>query len=640
MNAVLSAKVCPRCGTPYGAEAAFCPLDGSPLTLPRTDDPYIGSVIAGDIELREVAGSGAMGRVYRGFQRGTERDVAVKILHHELSGRSQLVQRFYREAKIAGKLRHPHVVEVYFTGELADGALYIVMEYLRGIALSGALQEAGGSMPLERVLAIAFQLCDAVGEGHLLGIVHRDIKPENVMLVRRGDSDDWVKVLDFGIARATLPEESMETAAGAVLGTARYISPEGAQGTTVTPASDVYSLAVLLYQMLSGRTPFDADQAVGLLVKHVHEAPPALRGWPEAAHIPREIEHVIMASLAKDPKLRAANGRIFGAELLRAAEESGVVAMPPLQGRASALLRVSSPGPNAADAADAKKTRVTFEANDASRPQIAETIDDVGPAGTNPNVSVTQPDPARAASRSLRWALITFVAFVLGAAIAVLVVKRLEPKPDTAHADLINRTQLALADTHFTAPPGENVKDLVELGLKRWPGDGELSKLRHDAGQQMLTMALAARASGDVIGARNLSRDAYSLIPTDNSARYLQAQSDDDLRGTTNGATANAGLPRLLFESPPLAKPGDRVDMTCRIVPGVAGTKAKIAGIKVSLFPNGKTTSGTPVTLSNVDSWNVKATLVAPTVGSYDVSFEANIDGTVVRAMRDLDVSQ
>src|SRR5439155_12827434 len=167
-----------------------------------------------------------------------------------------------------------------------DGALYIVMEYLDGNSLAAALDAVGGAFDVGRALPIALQISDAVGEGHGRGIVHRDLKPENVMLVRRAEVGDWVKVLDFGIAKVSLGEQSMETQAGLIFGTARYISPEGAQGMVVGPRGDVYSLATMVYQMLAGITPFDAEQPVGLLIKHIHEQPLDLRSSPRALHVP------------------------------------------------------------------------------------------------------------------------------------------------------------------------------------------------------------------------------------------------------------------------------------------------------------------------------------------------------------------
>jgi serine/threonine-protein kinase len=322
-------KLCAACGSRYPVDALFCPTDGTPLQLAAHSsgpdvDPYLGKEILGHIEIRQLVGIGAMGRVYRAFQKGIDRFVAVKILHRELSANQQLVTRFHREAKVASRLSHANVVHAYLTGQLPDGSLYIVMEYLDGLSLQSALAAAGGAMPLARSLHIALQLCDAAGEAHAQGVVHRDIKPENVMLVRRGDDEDFVKVLDFGIARLNWGEQSMATAAGLIFGTARYISPEGAQGEQVGPQSDVYSIATLLYQMLSARTPFEGESAVSLLVQQIHDPPPPLRSIPRAAYVPEPIAAVVMKNLAKTSRDRAQDGRVLGRALVEAAKASGL----------------------------------------------------------------------------------------------------------------------------------------------------------------------------------------------------------------------------------------------------------------------------------------------------------------------------
>jgi eukaryotic-like serine/threonine-protein kinase len=337
-------KACPSCGARYPLDALFCSLDGSPLTTSPSviaaaaaTDPYLGKEILGHIEIRQLVGIGAMGRVYRAFQRGIDRDLAVKILHRELSSNEALVARFDREAKVASRLAHPNVVHVLLVGQLPDGAMYIVMEYLDGLSLQSALAAVDGAMPLPRALHVALQLCDAAGEGHAQGIVHRDLKPENVMLVRRADDPDFVKVLDFGIARVHWGEQSMATAAGLIFGTARYISPEGAQGEQVGPPGDVYSIATMLYQMLAGRAPFEADQAVALLVQQIHDPPKPLRSIARAAYVPEPIATVIMKNLAKAPRDRSPDARAFGRALLEAAVSSGlsaqeVLARPSLLG--------------------------------------------------------------------------------------------------------------------------------------------------------------------------------------------------------------------------------------------------------------------------------------------------------------------
>ncbi|MEZ4301459.1 MAG: protein kinase [Polyangiaceae bacterium] len=338
-----SAKSCPVCGERYEGDVLFCPKDGTPLASPRTaslsgaeGDPYVGIELAGQIRIKHLIGIGSMGRVYRAFQAGIERDVAVKILHRELSGNAELVGRFHREAKVASRLVHPNVVQVLMTGTVpsrADprvgGEMYLVMEHLDGISLLSALAAAGNTgdtaaLPLPRALHAVLQLCDAVGEAHAQGIVHRDLKPENVMLIRRGEDPDFVKVLDFGIARIDWANQSMATQAGLIFGTAKYISPEGAAGEGVGPPADVYSIATILYQCLAGRAPFEDESPVALLVQHTHAAPPELRSIPRASYVPAPIAEVIMQNLAKKPGMRAQDARAFGRDLVAAMRASGL----------------------------------------------------------------------------------------------------------------------------------------------------------------------------------------------------------------------------------------------------------------------------------------------------------------------------
>jgi serine/threonine-protein kinase len=336
------AKICQSCGERYDADVLFCPKDGTPLGSARSPsfsgegDLYLGLELAGQIRLKHLIGIGSMGRVYRAFQAGIDRDVAVKILHRELSGNAELVSRFHREAKVASRLVHPNVVQVLMTGAIpgrADprmgGELYLVMEYLDGISLLSALAAAGtagecAALPLPRALHIALQICDAVGEAHAQNIVHRDLKPENIMLIRRGDDPDYVKVLDFGIARLNWGDRSLATQAGLIFGTAKYISPEGAEGHPVTPPADVYSIATMLYQCLAGRTPFEGDSPVALLVQHTHTPPPELRSITRASYVPIPIAAVIMQNLAKKPGERAADARALGRDLVAAARASGL----------------------------------------------------------------------------------------------------------------------------------------------------------------------------------------------------------------------------------------------------------------------------------------------------------------------------
>jgi serine/threonine-protein kinase len=272
-----------------------------------------------------------MASVYTAHQTGVERKVAVKILHRELCQNAVLVARFQREARAAAHLRHPHVVEIIALGMVPprDGEAsrepYLVLEFLDGLTLRSALLAAGGALPLTQALHIVLQICDAVGEAHDHGIVHRDIKPENAMLVRRGDDAHFVKLLDFGLSRWNdQGGGSFETQAGSILGTARYLSPEGARGEPVGPAGDVYSIATILFECLAGRTPFDGDKPVAILVDQVKTPAPDVRTFERARGVAAPLATLLARALSKDPNVRPSDGRALGRAITEAALASGV----------------------------------------------------------------------------------------------------------------------------------------------------------------------------------------------------------------------------------------------------------------------------------------------------------------------------
>jgi serine/threonine protein kinase len=324
---------CAKCGAAYGASVTFCPLDGAPITTRASDpgrDPYLGLELGADLRIERLIGVGAMASVYAARQSGVEREVAVKILHRELLANAMLVARFQREARAAAHLRHPHIVEVIALGKVPPrgaelgGEPYLVLEHLDGLTLRSALAAAGGAVPAPRALHIVLQICDAVGEAHEKGIVHRDLKPENAMLVRRGDDPDFVKLLDFGLSRWNDGDGSFETQAGSILGTARYLSPEGARGEPVGPAGDVYAIATILFECLAGRTPFDGEKPVAILVEHVKTPPPDVRSFPRARDVGAPLSDLLARALSKDPSSRPADARALGRALADAARKSGI----------------------------------------------------------------------------------------------------------------------------------------------------------------------------------------------------------------------------------------------------------------------------------------------------------------------------
>ena len=273
----------------------------------NTEDRLIGTLFHGRYRVERKLGSGGMAEVYLAEDEELGRKVALKILNERHARDEQFVERFKREARNAAGLNHPHIVRVYDRGEVG-GTYYIAMEYLDGPTLKELLTRKGPTPPLTAI-KFAREILSALAEAHRHEIVHRDIKPHNVIV-----SPDWnVKVADFGIARAGA---SQMTEAGSIVGTAQYLSPEQARGKPVDQRSDLYSLGIVLYEMLTGKVPFTGDAAVEIAMKHlsvVPEPPSKLR--PEVSH---DLDAVVMRALAKDPDDRYASAEEMDADLARA----------------------------------------------------------------------------------------------------------------------------------------------------------------------------------------------------------------------------------------------------------------------------------------------------------------------------------
>jgi len=340
---------CSNCGESYAEGVIFCPRDGNALPARSIDtgaDPYLGQTLQREFRIDALIGAGAVGRVYRAHQLGVERNVALKIMHRDLAANEGLRARFQREARIAGSLCHPNLVNVLSLSEVEGEGVpipFLVLEFLDGHSLRSALL-AQGALPPARAVHILLQIADALGEAHERGIVHRDLKPENSMLVRRGDDPDFVKVLDFGVAHADEDAHpAIATRAGSIFGSARYVAPECAAGGASTPASDVYALATLGYECLAGSPPFDGESAIQILLKQQSAPIPPLRD--RAPAVPAALAEVLERNLAKSPHARAPNARQFFRELLVAADSALAPALTSRTRHGHALLNADALAP-------------------------------------------------------------------------------------------------------------------------------------------------------------------------------------------------------------------------------------------------------------------------------------------------------
>jgi tRNA A-37 threonylcarbamoyl transferase component Bud32 len=265
-------------------------------------DPLIGQVLDGRYQIVNVLGEGGMGIVYKARHVTLNKNLAIKVLKAEVSKNQEVVERFRQEAQSATAIGNHHIIDISDFGVLADGSTYFVMEFLDGVSLTKAI-EPGKPLKASRTIHIAKQLCRALGAAHEAGIVHRDLKPDNIYLIKRGGDADFVKVLDFGIAKVGGAKSKL-TQVGQVFGTPHYMSPEQCAGTAVDRRTDVYALGVIMYEMASSRVPFDADNLMGILTKHLYEEPVKPHTLPPPVDVPPALESVIMKCLAKKTDVR------------------------------------------------------------------------------------------------------------------------------------------------------------------------------------------------------------------------------------------------------------------------------------------------------------------------------------------------
>lgn len=298
-------KVCLECNRQFTGIVCACPHDGSPL-VKVMQDPLVGTTLAGKYEILSVVGHGGMGVVYKARDALMERFVAIKMLKAQLISDSMSVKRFHQEGRAASRINHPHVITVHEFAISPSGQPFIVMDFLEGTSLAQVIKN-DGQVGVERTVKILAQACDALNHAHRHGVVHRDLKPSNIVLINYDGEKDFVKVVDFGVAKLiTGAGQDLQrlTQAGEVCGSPVYMSPEQCQGDELDPRSDIYSMGVVIYETLTGKLPLIGQTMVETMSKHITDtAPPFNEARPDL-YIPERLEAVVFKALSKEQNAR------------------------------------------------------------------------------------------------------------------------------------------------------------------------------------------------------------------------------------------------------------------------------------------------------------------------------------------------
>jgi len=316
---VSALKICPQCGTEYELDQRFCPKDGSTLKTQNAAGDLVGSIIADRYHVLKKLGEGGMGTVYLAEHVKMGRKSAVKVMNPGMVNDADAISRFNREAANASKISHPNVAAVYDFGETSDGLIYLAMEFIEGPSLTSVIKDAG-ALSAPRAAEITRQASEALAVAHDMGIVHRDLKPDNIMLAKARDGADIVKVVDFGIAKAANNEAQKVTKTGLVVGTPEYMSPEQLAGDKLDGRSDTYSLALVSFNMLTGKLPFPGETVQESMIMRLTDSPRPLSEMKPDVAWPPQLQTVMDKALQRDAADRYQTAAEFGRDIAKAVQ--------------------------------------------------------------------------------------------------------------------------------------------------------------------------------------------------------------------------------------------------------------------------------------------------------------------------------
>ncbi len=534
------------------------------MTSPENDPPphdgveRIGTVISGRYLVKELLGEGGMGSVYLAEHTRMKKRVALKLLHPEMSENAEVQSRFEREAMASAHIEHPNVAAATDFGRTEDGAYFLVLEYVEGTSLRDMLES--GPISVARALRITRQMALALERAHESGIVHRDLKPENVMLVKRDDEPDFVKVLDFGIAKVLeLGAASASgdiakrdvgqplTRLGTILGTPEYMAPEQALGEAVTPAADLYGVGVMLYEMLTGKHPFDPPDRTAMLSFHIVAPVPLMQDRAPAVEVPASVEAVVRCLLEKDSRKRYAGARALIDAIDGAAKVSGIElsGAPGMGGMAPPP--ASDQEPWAPPDAFAQTTAGT------PAPSLASMKEAVPPPAVRANeegarVSVT--DTLRNQPRKVLIAVAAAlpVGFILVIVVVLLVTRRHGPPSFETEGGV------ASAAVRVKTASTDEVKAAVALGpealealVKEYPADATLPPKLVIAYQAQGRTADALRTLRALLAATpSAASDDELLLVASTAAVKGKGEDDDEAFALLEGPFGERGVDALI----------------------------------------------------------------------------------------------
>ena len=369
-------KICTTCGREWPDDTKFCPNDGSSLRATGGAQQLVGSVIADRYHILKKLGEGGMGAVYLGEHVKMGRRSAIKVMAPSMASDPEAIARFNREAANAARINHPNVCQIYDFGETPDGVIYLAMEFIEGQALTDLI-EREGALGAPRAAQIIRQAADALQTAHDMGIVHRDLKPDNIMIARGRGNADVVKVVDFGIAKAMGGAEGQKvTKTGLVIGTPEYMSPEQLSGDRLDGRSDIYSLALVFYRMLTGVLPFEADSAQEVMIKRLTDKPTPLNRAIPGTVFPARLDDVLAKALQRMPGDRYDSATQFGRDVVEAVR--GMPDAAPATGESTTVLMgtpaLGAAAPTAPLAATRPGVRAATRTPDTAQPQPSPVI--------------------------------------------------------------------------------------------------------------------------------------------------------------------------------------------------------------------------------------------------------------------------